>query len=193
MLNQDCVERTLQSYQDAFARLLEISPFVQLHGGGSTVIDCIGGRVEVASSVSIERVIPHATAVHVRMDELFDYGRPREIQPSYWIWRCSFFKVRFVVQEPWDAYRYRPKMVSTEGDEQPARIEPQRHFLCLHSQEKSWGLGKWESTRKEREQLIENATSQVVVDDYRQALGAADSEVAKWLEAVNGRPKVVLA
>jgi hypothetical protein len=141
------------------------------------------------------RLMRHAQGVIVGgydRNALFDFGRPRQVEPGHRVWRSSFFKVSFWLRRQFGLYRWECGRMASYGDDGeiitpgvPAHIDCRDdQFITLRWSGKSWGLRDWKKKADEIRTYCDVCCDEVR-DEYAKRYREACDEVSRWEDAIS--------
>lgn len=161
-MNTTTVKETYKSYIKALEKLWK-RWFVNLSRCGSGYTHYLWEEFESRSNNLAE-----ADEVYIRNDDLFEYGRPKIIEKSWWIYKDSFLKIRFTAIE---------KYITTtiwERYENNIRIE----FADI------WiGIWNFEESKKKLLEDIKDCNPQVK-EKIIKALEDSENRLNQWREKI---------
>lgn len=165
MHNKKTLKRTFLNYSKAIEKL-EARGFktFSLNGGGYTFY--IGESWKSNGGNYIE-----ADKVYITIEALFEYGRPKLIEPSWWIYNSSFMSICLSAIEPYN-------LVALDG----GKVRNNQHNITVVFKELSYGISDW-ATNKQEIITVASLCKEHIKEQILDALKKADNEVSTWRDA----------
>lgn len=173
MHNLETIKLTNESYMEAIAKLAKVFPKVSRRGSGYT------HHIGTDFSAYSDRV-DMATACRIEVEDLFEYGRPKNYSPRTWVAKSSFVKIEFSRSEDFDVYYL-------EG----GGTEKHKREVVVHYGEKGFGLANW-TERKQKIIELSDKCNSIIGTQILDAVKKADEQVTKWKNAWNDNPASIL-
>lgn len=171
--NFKTISKSLNSYRRAFKEITDICPNLDLNGSGCPTTDILSGRIAPLYGSINSALTKHATKIFCTHESLFDCGRAKNIEPSYWIWTSDFFKTWFYIERPFIIYTL-----------ESGKIRESKQTLTLTVRYKNWGLANWKKNQKEIKELFKDAPEKLQ-EEYTAYLKKANDEIDRWNKAVS--------
>lgn len=165
-MNYKTVKKTYKSYCNAFKRLNDRG-FTNLGRSGSGYTHYLGEEFTSYGNSDYSE----ADDVYIRIAKLLDFGKPIVVEPSYWIYRSSFFQMTFEAIEKYTTY-------SLDG----RKIRTSDHSLKIVFADRDFGLGKWKENKKEIIKIVKMCKEQVR-SKILEHIEDANKEVNDWITA----------
>ena len=127
------------------------------------------------ANVPFEKFIPIAHRYTITRDDLFEYGRPKVINPHWRIWEeflsiklYWYGKYNYYYSESWHNYKRR----SIEAS------------ITLQSHSYRQGLKHWKSRFKKTRNLLNANPNKELVKAYKDEIDKINQEILDWEEAI---------
>lgn len=118
-----------------------------------------------------------ADEVSVSVDSLFEYGKPKHIEKTYWVYKSDFVKIKFVAHEKYNLvtkeYSYR------ENKPNKIKSENHPHTLRVSFGEQSSGIANLKDFSKRIKQIA-NKCKPHIKDTLLKTLKEAEAEILSW-------------
>ena len=176
-------ETILKSHDEirkAWLTILGICPHLQFSGSGNPITGALEGSVEVGSGV--KQPIERMSEFSVGHDSygLFEYGRPKLIQKTHWIWRSDYLKMEGAVVVPFKVWCMEYGSASVpEGIVTPEKMGSRDNVLRLKLRFPSFGM----SSLLNDEGRVRSALDGAPIEhrnEYQRAVDAALRDIGKW-------------
>ncbi len=190
----ETTQKTMESYNLALEKLTKICPKLEPSCNESNNRTVLPTRY-IALTDDKKTLIKYCTYVHCNVDELFEYGRPKIINASYWVWNSNYLGLECGIEIPFDIYCWEPgesKCLERDGSGEcikwgstPSKIKPfcspQTIKLDVFDGvwNKCWGLKNWYSEYKDILGFMDDANDSVKIQ-YRNSVEKANEQVLRW-------------
>jgi len=193
-LDLKATQKTTKSYMDAYKGILAICPRLEPSTNDFNGRTVLPTTYRPATGVIVN--FPElATNFHISTDELFDWGKPKFIEPQWSMWKDNFIRIYLSISSPFSIYVWEvgrsgytdeetgktyPSVPSTikEWGKENIRLE------CNHWGYKSFGLKDWKTKYTEILELLDN-NKNGLVNKYKEQISDIDKKVIKWQETIN--------
>lgn len=190
-MNFKAVKMTFDSYLAELKDLTELCPNLESVGSGYSHFKGTNYQPAWGNNALL---LPHATHISVLHESLFDSGRPKIVEPGWWLWDSLFFKVTFCIERIFHDYHMEEgtigrKEYTEDGVVQPAmpnkspRMKATNTSLVLRCKLFAVGLNSWLRKAGEIKSLCDTAPDAIRVK-YLKAYEEADDEVKRWERAI---------
>ena len=183
-MNLETVKMTYESY---------ISALEKFHNRGFTDLSRTGGGYTHYLGESFESCyhgkIEEADRCDFSISSLFDYGKPKLIEPSYWLYRSDFAHITFYADEKYKTYYKEPAWVSEDGTRKEAEIKCNEHNLYIKFKNISIGIKYWQEKKKELYEMSKRCKANVA-EEILKGIENGDKELQKWRSAKEKMLKV---
>jgi hypothetical protein len=158
------IQKTTRSYMQTLKRITEKFPKLDRCDSGYTYY--IGESFEAYSNK-----YEYAEDIYIETKYLFNYGRPTIIEKNHWVYKSSYFKIKFIHRDKYINYcNYFDK----KGDE---------HSICIFFGENTFGLNEWNKNKKKIKEIANKCISEVK-EKILKKLKEADKHYKEWKEAI---------
>lgn len=168
-MNIETITQTYKSYVDAMQRFSDRG-FNTLSRTGSGYTHYLGEEFE-ANQTNLHE----ADGVSIEVAPLMEYGAPKVIDKSYFIYRDTFIQFEFYSEEKYTTYSLEHDFATNEYIAREAK-----HTLIVKHSGFSVGLGYWSEERKAELRKKAVQCKPVVAAKILEAIEHADSKVAEW-------------
>jgi hypothetical protein len=190
MHNFESMRRTNKSYLAAFKKQTDLFPFLRLNGSGYSY--CVGENFTAVNPP--KNTFKFITDCSIKVDDLFDYDRPKIIEPTFRVAKSNFFVIRIYHKEPFEIFHYKCATVDEESGKTlktPACYQPDEQYIIVCIGEKSWGLNNWLKNKKEIVALAKQCPPEIN-KIITERLTTANDEVVKWETAIKNIKKITI-
>lgn len=182
MHTPESVGMTLKSLTDALQDIFSVSKSFDLCGSGSPQLiqTLASGGIKQPATPDAMRRLDH---VSCSIESLFDFGRPKHIEPNYWLSKDSFFRITAGYVVTYNSFVHEHAVVYKDGRRTEAYERPCEQSIRVQVISRGFGLSQWPGNKEKIKALFSEAP-----DAIREKIDAriveADSEIAKWKDAI---------
>mgnify|MGYP001563847590 CR=1 FL=1 len=180
----ETVTQTNANYNKAIERFAKRG-FNRLSLGGSGYSHFLG-----ESFASYDGEITEADSVSIRIDNLFDYGNPKHIEKTHWVYRSSFVKIEFYAIEKFDLIC--EENISDNENNYKLKLIPNEHSIRVRFKDMGLGIGDWTDKKIKELKKLANTCKPDVKAKLLESIETASKELNEWREAKTNLLKEII-
>ena len=182
------VKKSFKSQLEAITEMYKLFPkqYFELNCSSSNGRNFEGFRIRCSK----EEFVPIATDFYFSFESLFDMGKPKIIQESYWVYGSSFSKLRLSWRKSYSFYRTEYAMQRTDDETgMPIRIPPKENSFDLNltlelDNDYSIGLKNWAKEYPKLKKLLNKNPNKEMVKKFQEQVDDANQHFLRWKEEI---------